>query len=128
MPADTAAIDPARDALIAVDVQPDFMPGGALPVPGGDAVVPVVNRLLDLFAVAAFGILGYVLLKLRCEQAPLLLGAGLDQQRARLFDQRAHLGDHGPARAAAQRDRRVAGEDHLARPALDGARFFRRHA
>lgn len=48
-----AAIDPTRDALIAVDVQPDFMPGGALPVPGGDAVVPVVNRLLDLFAVNA---------------------------------------------------------------------------
>ena len=47
------AIDPARDALIAVDVQPDFMPGGALPVPEGDAVVPVVNRLLDLFAVNA---------------------------------------------------------------------------
>ncbi len=51
MPA--AAIDPARDALIAVDVQPDFMPGGALPVAEGDAVVPVVNRLLDLFAVNA---------------------------------------------------------------------------
>ena len=53
MPADDIAVDPARDALIAVDVQPDFMPGGALPVPDGDAVVPVVNRLLDLFAVAA---------------------------------------------------------------------------
>ena len=49
----TAAIDPARDALIAVDVQPDFMPGGALPVPEGDAVVPAINRLLDLFAVCA---------------------------------------------------------------------------
>ena len=47
----TIAIDPAQDALIATDVQPDFMPGGALPVPGGDAVVPVINRLLDLFAV-----------------------------------------------------------------------------
>ncbi len=47
------AIDPARDALVAVDVQPDFMPGGALPVPEGDAVVPVVNRLLDVFAVCA---------------------------------------------------------------------------
>jgi nicotinamidase/pyrazinamidase len=47
-------VDPARDALVAVDVQPDFMPGGALPVPEGDAVVPVVNRLLDdLFAVCA---------------------------------------------------------------------------
>jgi nicotinamidase/pyrazinamidase len=39
-------IDPAADVLLAVDVQPDFMPGGALPVPGGDAVVPVINRLL----------------------------------------------------------------------------------
>ena len=47
----TVAIDPGRDALIAMDVQPDFMPGGALPVPEGDAVVPVINRLLDLFAV-----------------------------------------------------------------------------
>ena len=51
MPA--TAIDPARDALIAVDVQPDFMPGGALPVPEGDTVVPAINRLLDLFAVSA---------------------------------------------------------------------------
>jgi nicotinamidase/pyrazinamidase len=53
MPADTATVDPAHDALVAVDVQPDFMPGGALPVPGGDAVVPAINRLLDLFAIAA---------------------------------------------------------------------------
>ncbi len=32
------------DALIVVDVQNDFCPGGALPVPGGDHVVPVLNR------------------------------------------------------------------------------------
>lgn len=32
------------DALVIVDVQNDFCPGGALPVPGGDAVVPVLNR------------------------------------------------------------------------------------
>ena len=32
-------------ALIAVDVQNDFCPGGALAVPDGDAVVEVVNRL-----------------------------------------------------------------------------------
>ena len=31
------------DAVIAVDVQNDFCPGGALPVPDGDAVVPVLN-------------------------------------------------------------------------------------
>lgn len=34
------------DALIVVDVQNDFCLGGALPVPGGDAVVPVLNQYL----------------------------------------------------------------------------------
>ncbi len=33
------------DALIVVDVQNDFCPGGALAVPDGDRVVPEVNRL-----------------------------------------------------------------------------------
>ncbi len=41
-------VDPHTDALIVVDVQRDFCPGGALAVPEGDAVVPVVNRLLRL--------------------------------------------------------------------------------
>lgn len=31
--------------LIVVDVQNDFLPGGALAVPDGDAVIPVINRL-----------------------------------------------------------------------------------
>ncbi|MBV1800229.1 bifunctional nicotinamidase/pyrazinamidase [Siccirubricoccus sp. G192] len=39
-------IDPATDMLGVVDVQPTFMPGGELPVVEGDAVVPVINRLL----------------------------------------------------------------------------------
>lgn len=39
--------DAGRDALIAVDVQNDFCPGGALPVPDGDRVVPVINALLQ---------------------------------------------------------------------------------
>src|SRR3954454_3132608 len=34
-------------ALILVDIQNDFIPGGALPVPDGDAVVPLANRLQD---------------------------------------------------------------------------------
>ncbi|WP_338050922.1 bifunctional nicotinamidase/pyrazinamidase [Roseicella aerolata] len=38
--------DPATDILGIVDVQPTFMPGGELPVQDGDAVVPVINRLL----------------------------------------------------------------------------------
>jgi nicotinamidase/pyrazinamidase len=36
--------------LIVVDLQYDFMPGGALAVPDGDAVVPIVNRLGRRFA------------------------------------------------------------------------------
>lgn len=39
-------VDPETDILGLVDVQPTFMPGGELPVPDGDAVVPAVNRLL----------------------------------------------------------------------------------
>ncbi len=37
------------DALIIVDVQKDFLPGGALAVPRGDEVVPVLNRYITLF-------------------------------------------------------------------------------
>jgi nicotinamidase/pyrazinamidase len=33
-----------------IDIQPTFMPGGELPVPDGEAIVPVVNRLLGRFA------------------------------------------------------------------------------
>src|SRR5688572_31794604 len=32
-------------ALILVDLQNDFLPGSALPVPSGDAVIPVANRV-----------------------------------------------------------------------------------
>jgi nicotinamidase/pyrazinamidase len=42
-------IDPTRDALVVVDLQNDFCPGGALGVQGGDAIVPVLNRYLDRF-------------------------------------------------------------------------------
>ena len=45
-------IDPTRDALVIVDVQNDFCPGGALGVPGGDAVIPVLNRYAERFAAA----------------------------------------------------------------------------
>lgn len=36
-----------EDALLVVDVQRDFCPGGALPVPEGDRVVNVLNRWID---------------------------------------------------------------------------------
>jgi nicotinamidase/pyrazinamidase len=37
-------------ALLIVDVQNDFCPGGALPVPEGDRVVPVLNEYAERFA------------------------------------------------------------------------------
>lgn len=41
---------PAAEALLVVDVQNDFCPGGALAVSGGDAIVDGVNALMDEFA------------------------------------------------------------------------------
>ena len=38
-----------RDVLVVVDVQNGFMPGGSLPVPEGDRVVPVINRIASAF-------------------------------------------------------------------------------
>jgi nicotinamidase/pyrazinamidase len=40
--------DEAR-ALLVIDVQNDFCPGGALAVPDGDAIVPGINALMDAF-------------------------------------------------------------------------------
>jgi nicotinamidase/pyrazinamidase len=39
-----------RDILLVVDLQNDFLPGGALAVPDGDAVVPIANALASRFA------------------------------------------------------------------------------
>ncbi|MFQ5509450.1 MAG: isochorismatase family protein [Leptospirillia bacterium] len=38
------------DALLVVDVQNDFLPGGSQPVPDGDAVVGPIKHYIDLFA------------------------------------------------------------------------------
>ncbi len=38
-----------QDVLLAVDIQNDFCPGGALAVPRGDEVVPLINRLAERF-------------------------------------------------------------------------------
>jgi nicotinamidase/pyrazinamidase len=35
----------SRTALLIIDVQNDFIPGGQLPVPEGDVIVPLINRL-----------------------------------------------------------------------------------
>ena len=36
-------------ALVVIDLQNDFCPGGALAISGGDAIVPAVNRLVERF-------------------------------------------------------------------------------
>ncbi|WP_149588718.1 bifunctional nicotinamidase/pyrazinamidase [Tabrizicola flagellatus] len=41
---------PATDALIVIDVQNDFCPGGALAVAGGDEIISRINGLMDEFA------------------------------------------------------------------------------
>jgi nicotinamidase/pyrazinamidase len=38
-------------ALLIVDIQNDFCPGGALAVPDGDAIIPTVNKLIEHFNV-----------------------------------------------------------------------------
>jgi len=39
-----------KEALLIVDVQNDFCPGGALAVPEGDKVVPVLNKYIKIFS------------------------------------------------------------------------------
>ena len=41
------------ESLILLDIQNDFLPGGALAVPGGDEVIAVANSLMPLFDVVA---------------------------------------------------------------------------
>ena len=43
-------INPDTDIIGVVDVQPTFMPGGELPVSGGDKIVPIINDLLTRFS------------------------------------------------------------------------------
>lgn len=42
--------DSSRAALLVIDVQNDFIPGGQLPVPEGDLIVPLINRLARQFS------------------------------------------------------------------------------
>ncbi|MBC7806517.1 MAG: isochorismatase family protein, partial [Akkermansiaceae bacterium] len=42
------------DALLVIDVQNTFCPGGTLPVADGDAVVAPINALLPLFSGRAY--------------------------------------------------------------------------
>lgn len=50
---ETIALSPG-DALLVVDVQNDFLPGGALAVPCGDRVIPVINAYLHRFRLRGY--------------------------------------------------------------------------
>jgi len=55
--APSARIELSRaDALVVVDVQNDFVPGGSLAVPHGDEIVPVLNQYIFAFAAAGLPI------------------------------------------------------------------------
>lgn len=43
-------IHPTEDALLLIDLQPDFMPGGALPVTQGHEIVPLIRQILPFFS------------------------------------------------------------------------------
>ena len=43
------AMTDVKDVLLVIDMQNDFMPGGALAVPRADEIVPVINRLAKRF-------------------------------------------------------------------------------
>lgn len=45
---------PANEAILVIDVQNDFCPGGALAVAGGDDIVAPINALVPEFAVRVF--------------------------------------------------------------------------
>src|SRR5688500_3005375 len=46
-----------KAALIIVDVQNDFCPGGALGVQSGDEIVPILNRYIDKFRAAGLRVI-----------------------------------------------------------------------
>ena len=45
---------PANEAILVIDVQNDFCPGGALAVAGGDEIVAPINAMVPDFAVRVF--------------------------------------------------------------------------
>ena len=49
MRVESIVTDARTHSLLLVDIQNDFLPGGALAVPDGDAVIPVANRLMPHF-------------------------------------------------------------------------------
>ena len=45
---------PVTEAILVIDVQSDFCPGGALAVAGGNEIVAPINAMVPQFAVRVF--------------------------------------------------------------------------
>ncbi len=54
--ASTAPPPDRQSVLLLIHLQNDFCPGGAMPVPGGDHVIPVANAWIRLFAGQGYGV------------------------------------------------------------------------
>ena len=63
-----------QDVLLVIDVQNDFLPGGALAVADGDAIIPLIDRLARAYQVNGF------LRKMRFKPTP----PGINPSRDRL--------------------------------------------
>lgn len=46
-----------RAVLMVVDMQVDFCPGGSLAVTGGDTIIPLINRYIELFSTASIPVI-----------------------------------------------------------------------
>ena len=123
-------IDPRRDILAVIDVQPTFMPGGTLPVADGEAVVPAINRLLAgpfsrAFATQDWHPPGHVSFAATHGLAPfttLTLPSGLDQA---LWPEHAIAGSAEAALHPALDTRRVEFVSRKGtRPDVDGYSAF----
>ncbi|MBN2873824.1 MAG: bifunctional nicotinamidase/pyrazinamidase [Spirochaetales bacterium] len=94
-------IDTGRAAFIAVDPQNDFCPGGALAVPQGDEVMPILNDLARAFDVCVltqdWHPAGHVSFASSHEGARPYDAASVDGRDATLWPDHCVQGSHGAA-------------------------------
>ncbi len=110
---DMLTADPRRDALLVVDCQHDFLPGGALAVPRADAVLGPIGAMLPLFrtvvATQDFHPAGHVSFASRWHRPPfepITLSAPEGEREQMLWPDHCVAGTHGAEITAALDARR----------------------
>jgi nicotinamidase/pyrazinamidase len=95
-------IDRTRDALLIVDLQHDFLPGGALPVEDSDAIVAPIAQLAERFATVVatqdFHPPGHVSFASRWDKRPLEV-VEVNGEQQRLWPDHCVAGTRGAALA-----------------------------